>query len=180
MATDDTSREPSGARTPPRPGDGSATARRVVASYDSYAEAERAVDFLADQEFQVERAAIVAQGLRFVEQVTGRMTYWQAAVRNALSGAVIGVLFGWIFGLFNLIDPLAASVTLALYGLIFGAVVGALIGLVVHAMSGGRRDFASIGQIQAERYEVLVDGELADDAARLLEGMPARGSGSRA
>ena len=47
-------------------------ARRTIASFSSYAEAERAVDFLSDQGFAVERVAIVGTGLRYVEQVAGR------------------------------------------------------------------------------------------------------------
>ena len=43
--------------------------RRTVASYDDYAEAERAVDYLSDHGFPVERVAIVGHGLRYVEQV---------------------------------------------------------------------------------------------------------------
>jgi hypothetical protein len=71
-------------------------------------------------------------------------------------------------GLFNWIDPVVASLTLAITGLIWGAIVGALLGLLLHAMTGGRRDFASVGGVQATRYEVVVDEEVADEAARLL------------
>ncbi len=45
----------------------SGSARRTVATYATYAEAQRAVDYLSDQQFPVERVAIVAEGLRFVE-----------------------------------------------------------------------------------------------------------------
>ena len=55
---------------------------------------------------------------------------------------MLGLLFGWLFGLFNWIDPVVASFSLAFYGLVFGAVVGALLGLLTHAMTGSRRDFA--------------------------------------
>jgi hypothetical protein len=45
--------------------------RRVIASYDTYAEAEAAVDHLADQQFPVERIAIVGRDVSLIEQVTG-------------------------------------------------------------------------------------------------------------
>ena len=48
-------------------------ARRTIASYPTYQEAERAVDHLSDQGFPVERVAIIGQDVRLVEQVTGRM-----------------------------------------------------------------------------------------------------------
>jgi hypothetical protein len=61
-----------------------------------------------------------------------------------------------------------ASFTLAVYGLVVGAVVGALLGLLLHGMTGGRRDFASVSGMQASRYDVPVDEEVADEAIRLL------------
>jgi predicted membrane protein len=103
-----------------------------------------------------------------------RMGFGQAALRSAVQGAVIGALFGWIFGLFNWINPVVASITLAFYGLIFGAVLGALLGLLLHGMTGGRRDFASVRGMEASRYEVQADEEVADEAARLLTEQPAR------
>ena len=142
--------------------------RRVVASYSSYRDAERAVDFLSDRRFPVQRVAIVGRDLQTVEQVTGRMSYGRAALNGAAQGALLGLLFGWLFGLFNWVDPLVTSLTLALYGLLWGAVVGALLGLVLHALSGGRRDFASVGGVRATRYELMVDDEVADEAARIL------------
>src|ERR671912_335605 len=111
--------------------------RVVVASYDSYPEAQRAVDYLSDERFPVERVAIVAEDLRFVEQVTGRLGYGQAALQGAGSGAVIGALFGFFLGLFSLADPLVSALILVLYGLVFGAIVGAILGLIFYALSGG-------------------------------------------
>ncbi len=144
------------------------TPRRVVASFGSYEEAERAVDLLSDRKFPVERTAIVARDLDYVEQVTGRMTYWRAMGLGALNGAVIGLLIGWLFGLFNWFDPIVSAFWLALDGLWFGALLGALAGVLLHALSGGRRDFAAIGGMRAEHYDVLIDEPVADEAARLL------------
>lgn len=146
-------------------------ARRTVATYRAYADAQRAVDFLADRKFPVERAAIVAEGITLVEQVTGRQGYAGAALSGALGTAVAGALFGFIFGLFSLITPIVSGVILAFYGLIFGAIVGAIVGLLFHAFSGGRRDFTSVSGIQADRYNVMVDDEVAAEAARLLADM---------
>lgn len=46
------------------------SARRVVASYKSYRDAEQAVNDLADHRFPVERVAIVGRELELVQQVT--------------------------------------------------------------------------------------------------------------
>jgi hypothetical protein len=142
--------------------------RRSVASYSSYPDAERAVDYLSDKGFEVSRTAIVGRDLRYVEQITGPMTYGKAALRGALTGAFVGVLIGWLFGIFDWFDPIVTAFWLALDGLWFGAIVGAIAGLIAHALSGGRRDFSSIGLTTAGRYEILVDSEVADEAARLL------------
>jgi hypothetical protein len=143
-------------------------ARRAVATYRSYEDAERAVDRLADHGFPVERVAIVGRDLKLVEQVTGRMTYGRAALGGALSGAVIGLLIGWLFGVFNWFDPVVGAFWLALDGLWFGAVLGALFGILAHALSGGRRDFASTRQLTADHFDVVVDDAVADEAERLI------------
>jgi hypothetical protein len=150
------------------PGLGGRVPRRVVDSYGSYAEAQRAVDYLSDEGFPVERISIVGEDLRFVEQVTGRMGYGQAALQGAGSGAVIGAFFGFFLGLLSLIDPLVSALVVALYGLIFGAILGAILGLISHALSGGQRDFSSVGGVEAGRYNVMADEEVADEASRLL------------
>ncbi|HET6259788.1 MAG TPA: general stress protein [Pseudonocardia sp.] len=144
------------------------SARRTIASFGRYEDAERAVDRLSDLGFPVERVAIIGQDLQTVEQVTGKMDYPRAAWRGALSGAVPGALIGWIFGLFNWVNPLITAVLLALYGAIIGAVIGAIIGVIIYALQRGRRDFASVTVMRPQGYEVVVDDEVADEAARLL------------
>ncbi|MCU1619053.1 MAG: hypothetical protein JWR41_1059 [Modestobacter sp.] len=154
--------------SPGTPGGRTRQSRRTVASYATYEEAERAVDRLADRDFPVERVAIIGQDLQTVEQVTGKLDLGGAAWRGALSGAVPGALIGWLFGLFNWADPLVNGLLLALYGLLIGAVIGAVIGMIAYSMQGGRRDFASVTVMRPQRYEVVVDDEVADQAARSL------------
>lgn len=83
---------------------------------------------------------------------------------------MIGAFFGLLLGLLGLVDPLVSALVLMLYGLIFGAIVGAIIGLISHVLSGGRRDFSSVGGIEAGRYNVMVDEEAAEEASRLIAG----------
>jgi uncharacterized protein YpuA (DUF1002 family) len=59
----------------------------TVASYATYAEAQRAVDALSDAGFPVESVSIVGHDVRLVERVTGRLTTARAAGAGALSGA---------------------------------------------------------------------------------------------
>ncbi|MFD4415425.1 hypothetical protein [Streptomyces sp. NPDC058466] len=51
---------------------------------------------------------------------------------------------------------------MAFYGLIFGAVVGAPFGLLLYALQGGRRNFASVRWVQPSRYDVVVGEAVAD------------------
>ena len=144
-------------------------ARRRIATFDDYAEAERAVQQLTSHGFPVERVAIVGRDLRSVEQITGRLTFGSAAWRGALSGALPGALIGWVFGLLAWVNPLIGGLLLALYGLIFGAVLGAIAGMIAYAFQRGKRDFASVTLMQAQHFDLVVDDEVAADAARLLD-----------
>jgi uncharacterized protein YacL len=142
--------------------------RRTVASYSSYADAQKAVDYLSDNNFAVERTAIVAEGLKFVEQVTGRLNWGRVVSTAAGSGALTGVLIGLLLGL---LFPLTPLLSIVLYGLVVGVIISVLFGVIGYAMSRGRRDFSSVGGMQAETYNVMVDAEVAEEAERVLRGM---------
>jgi hypothetical protein len=139
---------------------------RTIAGYASYEEAERAVDWLSDQRFPVERIAIVGTGLRSVEQVLGRVTTGRAALTDAGRGALIGLFFAVLFGLF-FTGP--EFLELLAYAVVGGATFGAVIGAIGHAAQAGRRDFASIAGTYAERYELQAEEDMADEARRLLD-----------
>ena len=140
----------------------------TLQTFEDYASVQHAVDRLADHGFPVERVAIVGRDLRYVEQVTGRMTVGTAAMLAALHGAVIGSLFALGFGLIFTYSPNPALPLLVLYGIVAGAVLGALFGAASHAARNGRRAFASVPSVVADRYDLLVDAGHADRAAALL------------
>ena len=143
----------------------------VVSCYGQHAQAERAVDYLADHAFPVEHIRIVGEELATVERVTGRVTTSRAAVRGAGSGAVVGSFLGLLLGLFSVM-PLAALL-LALYGALAGAGFGAVAGALNHAALRGRRDFSSEQAIVAGRYNVVCDDpEHARRASGLLSRLP--------
>ena len=56
---------------------------QTLAAFDTYPEAQRAVDRLSDAGFPAERVAMVGHGPRSVERVTGRVTRGRAAVIGA-------------------------------------------------------------------------------------------------
>jgi len=143
-------------------------ARRQIASFSTYPEAQAAVDFLSDRQFPVQHLTIVGEDLRFVEQVTGRLGYGRAALQGLVSGALIGAFVGFLLGLFSLFNPVTSALVLALYGALVGAVAGVVFGLLGHALTGGRRDFSSVEGVQASRFVLLADDDVAEDAARIL------------
>jgi hypothetical protein len=155
--------------------------RRTIGSYESYRDAERAVDYLADHDFPVEHVSIVGRDLRLVEHVTGRMGWGRAALNGAITGALVGLLIGWLFAIFDWFNPVVARGWLIIDGLWFGALVGATMGLVTHALLRGRRDFSSVGAMEAATYDVVVDGQFADQATQLLAqlGQPISPTGAR-
>src|SRR3954468_20568177 len=119
------------------------TMRRTVTSATSYRAAEDAVDRLSDQGFPVEHVQIVGTGLRYVEQVSGRLTTGRAALTGSGQGATLGLLWGLLFSLFFTTDA-ASFVGVLAFGVVVGVVFGGLAGAISHAMTSGRRDFDSI------------------------------------
>jgi uncharacterized protein YqgC (DUF456 family) len=137
----------------------------TIASYATYAEAQRAVDALSDAGFPLESVSIVGHDVRLVERVTGRLTTARAAGAGALSGAWFGLFIGLLVGLFTS-GP--EWVGLVLGGLLIGAFWGAVFGFVAHWMTRGQRDFSSVGSLVAGRYDVTVPRTHAERARELL------------
>jgi hypothetical protein len=140
-------------------------ARQTVASHATYAEAQRAVDSLSDAGFPVEGVEIVGYDMRLVERVTGRLTTARAAALGAASGAWFGLFIGLLVGLFTT-GP--EWLGLVLGGLLIGAFWGAVFGFFAHWATRGQRDFTSVSNLVAGRYELTVPNEHAQRARELL------------
>ena len=139
----------------------------VIARYGTYAEAQRAVDFLSDSHFPVQFCTILGTDLRMVERVTGRLTYGRVALAGALSGAWFGLFVGLLLSLFG--GGAGIGVFAAI---IIGAGFGMLFGVISFAGTRGRRDFTSSSQIVAAEYEVMCVAEQSSQAVQLLERLP--------
>ncbi|GIF74328.1 general stress protein [Asanoa siamensis] len=145
-----------------------------VATYTDYAAAQRAVDYLSDNQFPVETTAIVGSNLRLVENVLGRLTTGRAALAGAGSGAWFGLFIGLLFGIFTDANWFAVVFS----ALAIGAFWGALFGALAHGMTRGQRDFTSRSSLQASEYSVMVDAEHADAARQLITRMNWQASGA--
>jgi hypothetical protein len=139
-----------------------------LAVYDDYASAQKAVDFLADNKFPVEQLMIVGTDLKRIERITGRLSTGKVAMGGVASGIWLGLFVGLIFTLFTEEDALVTIVSTMLFGALFG-LIWALVG---YAMTRGQRDFSSVTQVVATRYEVLVEHKVAAHARELLSQLP--------
>jgi hypothetical protein len=57
-----------------------------VGLYNTYDEAQRAVDYLSDEKFEVQNLAIVGTELKSVERVLGRRTWSTVVAQGVQSG----------------------------------------------------------------------------------------------
>lgn len=137
--------------------------------FDKYEDAQKAVDFLSDREFPVENCMIVGTDLRQVERVTGRLTTGRVALAGAVTGIWLGLFVGLIFALFA---PSGDAFMTVLWSMMFGAVFALVWALIGHAMTRGQRDFTSVSQVVATRYEVLTEHKFAQRARDLLAEAP--------
>jgi hypothetical protein len=137
--------------------------------FEKYEHAQRAVDYLSDQEFPVENCMIVGTDLRQVERVTGRLTTGRVALGGLLSGVWLGLFIGLIFALFA---PVGDALVTIIWCVVFGAGFGLIWGLIGYSFTRGRRDFTSVSQVVATKYEVLTEHKFAERARDLLAQMP--------
>jgi hypothetical protein len=145
-----------------------------IAVYDSYADAQRAVDYLADQQFPVQHLAIVGTDLKQIERVTGRLTWGKVLLGGVAGGAWIGLLIGLLFALFTPED----TVRILIFSIVWAAIFGAILAAVGYGFSGGRRDFTSMTATIASRYEVFCHHQHAAQARQLLAQLAMRGTGT--
>lgn len=140
-----------------------------LAVYEKYLDAQRAVDFLSDNEFAVQNCMIVGTELKQVERITGRLTYGRVAGLGAMSGAWLGLFVGLMLSLFTSGHSTFATIaSTALLGGAFG-IVWSMLG---YAATRGQRDFSSVSAVVATRYEVLVEHKLLSQAKELLQQLP--------
>ena len=140
-----------------------------VGIYSSYADAQKAVDFLSDEKFEVQNLAIVGTDLKSVERVLGRKSWGTVISQGVQSGLSTGLLVGLVFLLFGQ----AQSVLLLLVvSLAIGIGLGVGFAAIAYAMSGGKRDFTSVTQTVATKYEVLCEHKVAAQAREMLLKLP--------
>lgn len=134
--------------------------------FEKYEDAQKAVDTLSDKGFPVQNVLIVGTDLKQLERVTGRLTWGRVALGGILTGLWLGLFVGLIFALFSRPEESATALLLstALYGALFG-LVWSMIG---YAFTRGSRDFQSVSQVVATKYEVFVEHKVAQQGREIL------------
>ncbi|AMY21531.1 hypothetical protein A3Q41_00206 [Rhodococcoides fascians] len=150
---------------PGRPGQGLPTPPSgwPIGSYPTYAEAQRAVDFLSDEEFSVQDVTIVGVDLMQVERVLGRLTWPKVIGGGIVSGAWLGVFLGLVLGIFS--ENIFGALLIGVGG---GIIFGLISASIPYAATKGQRDFASSMQLVAGRYDVICEPRTAEKARDLL------------
>ncbi|GAA4371409.1 general stress protein [Agromyces bauzanensis] len=137
----------------------------TVASFETYAEAQAAVDALAKAAFPVRELAIVGTGLTSVERITGTLSWGRAAGAGALSGAWFGTFLGLLFFIFA---PTGASLGILGAAILIGAGFGMIFSVVSYSVNRRRRDFTSIAQVLATRYSIVAEPAHVTRARQVL------------
>jgi hypothetical protein len=146
-----------------------------IGSYDTYEEAQRAVDHLADNEFPVQGVTIVGVEPMVVERVAARLTWGRVLGAGAASGAWLGLFVGLLLSLFT---P-GAGLAPILIGLFSGVVFGLASAAVRYGATRGQRDFVSHSQLVARRYDVLCAPRHAEQGRDMLAKLAMRPAPTR-
>ena len=136
-----------------------------VGSYDNYAQAQRAVDYLAENNFPLPDITIVGVDLMLVERVTGKLSWSRVVSTGIASGAWFGLFVGLLLSIF---DGQGVGIVPILVGIAAGIVFGLIFASVGYASNRSRRDFQSASQLVAGRYDVLCQHQTAEKARDLI------------
>ncbi len=137
----------------------------VVMTYETYEEAQAAVDVLAKADFPLRQLAIVGSDLKTIEVVTGKLSYARGALTGAFSGGWLGLFVGLLLVIFS---PTATSAEFVVAAVFIGAGFGVLFGIVSYALNRRRRDFTSNIQVIATSYQIIADPDVANRARNLI------------
>lgn len=140
----------------------------LLGRYTSYLDAQKLVDYLADNDFPVASVTIVGNDLRTVERVTAKLSYPKVALAGAAQGAMMGFFVGLLLSLFS---P-GSGLYQILSAIGLGMAIWMIAGVISYSMRRGKRDFASSSQFVATSYDVVVDFSNAQAARSLASKLP--------
>lgn len=140
----------------------------ILGRYDSYLDAQKVVDYLADHDFPVAGVSIIGNDLMTVERVTAKLSYPKVALAGAAQGAMFGIFVGLILSIFG---P-KGGMTQILSSIGLGMAIWMIVGVVSYSFRKGKRDFSSSSQVMATSYDVVVAFEHAAAARQMASKLP--------
>ncbi len=141
----------------------------LLGRYGTYLDAQKVVDYLADNDFPVANITIVGNDLKSVERVTAKLSYPKVAAAGAAQGAMFGVFVGLVLTIFS---PGSNALAQILSSVGIGMAIWMLVGVVGYSFRRGKRDFASQSQVLATSYDVVVAFSHAHAARALAAKLP--------
>ncbi len=135
----------------------------VVASFETYDQAQAAIAKVSSADAELAGLAIIGNDLKLVERIVGRLTWGRVASRGAIRGLGFGAFLGLMFLVF-VPEAVSSVLVFPLLGLAFGI----LLAVVQHALMRRKRDFASTQQVLAARYDVVAPRERAGKAMHII------------
>ena len=151
----------------------------TIGSYTSYLDAQKAVDYLADEKFPVRYVSIVGNDLKMVERVTGKLSYPRVALTGAMTGAWFGLFIGVMLSFFDSAANNGQMPLNIMTAVLLGAALWMLFAIIGYAAQRGKRDFTSTNQVLASSYDVIVAPDVAGEARRLLAQLPMKSTAVR-
>ena len=145
----------------------------TVGRFTRYEDAQAAVDLLTQRDFPVRNLTIVGTGLRQVEHVVAPLSYARAAGSGAVQGLFYGVLLALLMLLFTGEQWWVALFTALPVAVAFWMIFA----VIAYARRGQQRNFAAVGQLVADQYELRCAPQEAQEARRLLSGGGPAGPG---
>lgn len=143
----------------------------LLGRYTSYLDAQKLVDYLADNNFPVSAVTIVGNDVRTVERVTAKLSYPKVALAGAAQGGMMGLFVGLLLSLFggtgNGLYQILSAIGL-------GMAIWMIAGVVSYSTRRGKRDFASSSRFVATSFDVVVDFEHAQAARQMASQLPMR------
>ncbi|MGO1542726.1 MAG: general stress protein [Gulosibacter sp.] len=138
----------------------------TVASYPTYEAARGAVDMLVREEgMPLDAISIVGSDLKSVERVTGRMNFGRAALSGLMNGVMIGLFLSLMWLIFFPTTDFLSVIGVFVMSLAFGVIWGVL----GYALSPQKREFTSIMQVTASRFDLIVPQNLSGKVRDILQ-----------
>lgn len=141
----------------------------TVGRFSRHADAQSAVDLLAERGFPIQHLSIVGTGLKQVDHVVAPLSY----AKVAGSGAVQGLFYGAFLALLMMMVTGQSWLLALSTALPIAVAFWMIFAVIAYARRGRHRNFTAVSQLVAEQYELLSAPQEAQEARRLLGGQGA-------